>query len=749
MTGAGCGDLNPDQVEAALADGHCLVTACPGSGKTKTLAAKAARILADPHASVCAVTFTRDSALEIRERILRAAGDGVKPRLLVGTFHGLSWIQQTLPRTLGFGAAVLERMRVQGRFRERSAIATEGDRRSYVMRAIEMAGVSLNIEVAAQLIEATKVRLILPGQEHDEPVAERLCAAYQEVLTRNGKIDFQDIILASVTGMRASTVPAFGVTALMVDEFQDTDELQYEWVRLHAIAGARVTAVGDDDQCQPPDTQVMTERALRPMARLRPEDHEIVCFDPRRGLLGLSSNYRLARAPYCGPMIEVVTEAGAATRCTPRHKWLVANAASARPREADGAFVTQARYLAPGQFVPVVCNVEGVRWEAIQALRVHAYEGDVVSLDVRPHPYYVADGIVTHNSIYGWRMAMGYRGMERFADELSAQRVVLGINYRSRQEILTPAARVIANNRGRLPKVLTAAKGAGGLARYHHFADAYAEAEAVAREFCRPDPSPSRAVIARTNRRLDHVEAAMVVHHVAYVRSGGRGILDREEPSVFADLVDVACGRVATGIDHALAWAGVGEDDLRALHGKFGDAVVVGSPTDFAALGVSPKAIETWRGFARAVQRWREAAARARASLALAGIAEWMTAQAEREPQKRNVDLALTVLSGIDGPLERRVSRLRLWRNRLKEAESAVMLTTAHGSKGLEWDQVWIVGAEEGVIPDEKSATEEERRLMYVAMTRARESLIVSSTAANRVSRFVTEAQVEQVSYAA
>ncbi len=66
-----------------------------------------------------------------------------------------------------------------------------------------------------------------------------------------------------------------------------------------------------------------------------------------------------------------------------------------------------------------------------------------------------------------------------------------------------------------------------------------------------------------------------------------------------------------------------------------------------------------------------------------------------------------------------------------------------HSSKGLEWDRVWIIRAEETVVPDEKSTESEERRLFYVALTRAREDLRLSMAKKNPTSRFVLEAGID------
>ncbi len=70
--------LNPQQREVAELRHHCVAIACPGAGKTKTIAAKAALLLSNPTAIVGAVTFSKDAALELRDRILALAGDGAK-----------------------------------------------------------------------------------------------------------------------------------------------------------------------------------------------------------------------------------------------------------------------------------------------------------------------------------------------------------------------------------------------------------------------------------------------------------------------------------------------------------------------------------------------------------------------------------------------------------------------------------------------------------------------------------------------
>ncbi len=104
-------ELNPQQREVALLRRHCLAIACPGAGKTKMSAAKAAWRLQDPTAMVGAVTFSKDAAVELRERILALAPPDAKRRLFAGTFHSLAYKQLHRP---GRGRPDPEHLRIPG-----------------------------------------------------------------------------------------------------------------------------------------------------------------------------------------------------------------------------------------------------------------------------------------------------------------------------------------------------------------------------------------------------------------------------------------------------------------------------------------------------------------------------------------------------------------------------------------------------------------------------------------------------------
>ncbi len=119
-------ELKPQQQEVARLRQHCVAITCPGAGKTKTIATKAAFLLQDNAANnaaiVGAVTFSKDAAIKLCERILKAAGAAVKKRLIAGTFHSLAFKQLQRP-----GARPLD-------------IASDGDRLGLVIRLMQVLG---------------------------------------------------------------------------------------------------------------------------------------------------------------------------------------------------------------------------------------------------------------------------------------------------------------------------------------------------------------------------------------------------------------------------------------------------------------------------------------------------------------------------------------------------------------------------------------------------------------------------------
>src|ERR1700754_1795697 len=448
-------ELNPQQREVVELRRHCVAIACPGAGKTKTIATKAALLLSDPNATVGAVTFSKDAAVELRDRILSLAGTQAKRRLIAGTFHSLAF------RQLG-----------------KRDIATDGDRMGLLARVIAELGLAWKPEEVVPVIERIKTNF---GRVEAGTADAQLYEAYQEALARNGKIDFQDMVRLAVAGMEAGDIEPYSFTDLLVDEFQDTDPLQYRWVELHARAGAHVTVVGDDDQ-----------------------------------------------------------------------------------------------------------------------------------------------------SIYGFRAALGFRGMEGFAASFNAQRVVLGSNYRCRSEILSAADRVIRNNVERIEKVLSAERGMGGSVSTKRYDDEYADAVAAV-ELLQPHlrARKSCAILARTNRILDPIEAVCRSHGVPYYRASGSSVLSRPQGALMCNLLEIVEGRKQNGLDAVLGFPGMSSTYLGVLHRDMGAGLVQRQKKDLVALGLPEEAASAYRGFLKRLAEWQQMCERKFYSLALDGVLEMMMTYAK------------------------------------------------------------------------------------------------------------------------
>jgi DNA helicase II / ATP-dependent DNA helicase PcrA len=297
------------------------------------------------------------------------------------------------------------------------------------------------------------------------------------------------------------------------------------------------------------------------------------------------------------------------------------------------------------------------------------------------------------------------RFLTGFADRhRGAATVTLVRNYRSTPQILAVANGVIAGPTSRqlLPVRLVAQRGDGLRPTIREHPDEAAEADAVASSIrARLDagvPAAQIAVLVRTNGQTEVVEAALADAGVPYLVRGGERFFSRAEV------------RQALVLLRGAARSDDGTLPLPELVA----AVLAGT-------GWSAQA-PTTRGAAR--ERWESLAA-------LVALAEETAAT---RPSARLLDL----VSDLD---ERAAAQHA-------PASAGVTLASLHAAKGLEWDHVYLVGCSEGLVPislaDTPAAVDEERRLLYVGITRARESLSLSyalgragSRGGRRLSRFL------------
>lgn len=226
--------LTPQQQEAVLYDGHLVIVAGPGSGKTSTSVAKATRILQDPKRSLVMVTFTKDAAEEMRRRLVKSVAEAgmrtpTEDRLIVATFHSIAI--RHLKRH-GLTTKVLSPA-AQGALYRDAVITARVDKDLWVE-------VQQEFEKVMYSVDHSKVDV--------KPVTKNVVARYQQLLKATGQIDLYTVMRDCALRVNDGSMPPLPFTDMLVDEGQDTDELQRLWIFAHARAGCRVTIVGDDDQ---------------------------------------------------------------------------------------------------------------------------------------------------------------------------------------------------------------------------------------------------------------------------------------------------------------------------------------------------------------------------------------------------------------------------------------------------------------------------------------------------------------------
>ncbi|WP_432786348.1 UvrD-helicase domain-containing protein [Oligella sp. MSHR50489EDL] len=240
--------LNTMQLEAVkYLDGPCLVLAGAGSGKTRVITQKIAYLINTcgyRASGVLALTFTNKAAKEMIERLKSLIEPSLIRDLTVCTFHalGVRFLREEAKFAgLKRGFSILDATDAAGIIQEMLSTTDKG-----------------RIRAVQQVISLWKNQLILPDQAEtlaqtpDEQDAARLYRSYEATLKAYQAVDFDDLILLPVMIMREhEEVRARWqkrITYLLVDEYQDTNACQYEWLKLLTDFRQMFTAVGDDDQ---------------------------------------------------------------------------------------------------------------------------------------------------------------------------------------------------------------------------------------------------------------------------------------------------------------------------------------------------------------------------------------------------------------------------------------------------------------------------------------------------------------------
>ena len=624
--------LNPPQKEAVLhGEGPLLILAGAGSGKTRVITHRITHLIRErgvrPY-NILAVTFTNKAAREMAERVRRLLGNDDVP--LVATFHAAC-------------GRILRRDIHNLGYQPTFAIYDDRDSERLlkdILKELDLDDKKFPLKVIGAKIDDYKNRGLFPdeidsvatGDIFNEKIVQ-IYAAYQERLKKCNALDFNDMLIQTVRLLSDFPEVRYRYQErfqwIMVDEYQDTNPVQYALIRLLAGDRKNLCVVGDDDQ-----------------------------------------------------------------------------------------------------------------------------------------------------SIYSWRGA-DIRNILEFEKDFPGVTVIrLEQNYRSTATILKAAGEVVKQNYGRKGKTLWTDNPVGEKVHYRRVETDREEARFVCREIGRLRshgiPLDELAVFYRTNAQSRLVEEALVSEALPYHIVGGVRFYARMEVKdilAYLRVLDNPADEVSLKRIINVPTRGIGTttvDRIAAHAAQTGDSLytVVLDTARSPLLGSGPRAKVA--AFAAMMERFREIAADctlvelARSVMEESGYLARLKESRDEDDAERleNLEQLLAAIeefsenntdTGLSGFLEQvaLVSDLEQGEN----GTPSVTLMTLHAAKGLEFKAVFMIGMEERLFPhvralDDLDGMEEERRLCYVGMTRARERLyllnarrryLFGQEQTNRASRFLND----------
>jgi DNA helicase-2/ATP-dependent DNA helicase PcrA len=415
----------------------------------------------------------------------------------------------------------------------------------------------------------------------------------------------------------------------------------------------------------------------------------------------------------------------------------------------------------------VAIEQEGrIQFDEIVRIDHESYRGKVYDLEVRHVHNFLAGGVVVHNSIYRFRGA-DFRNVQRFQQDYpDTQVILLEQNYRSTQTILDAARGVIRRNKQRTDKRLFTERSGGAPISVYEAYNEDDEALYVVNTIedlirSRQHKAADFAVFYRTNAQSRPIEEAFIRAGIPYRLVGGtRFYARREIKDVLAYLHLVHNPHDAVSLMRVInvPSRGIGAKTLAVLdeaarnggHSPYALIRELKTPSARSPLasGLTGKARQALIDFASMLDRWIGVKAQIRSVADLldaivkdSGYRAYVDDGSEEGRDRwdnvkelRNVAGEYTRAVG-DDPLAEFLEDVTLVSDvdSLDETQrvDAPTLMTLHSAKGLEFPVVFITGLEEGVLPHARSfedpdEMEEERRLAYVGITRAKERVFLS-----------------------
>jgi superfamily I DNA/RNA helicase len=824
--------LNDPQREAVTyGEGPLLILAGAGSGKTRVLTHRIAYLVATDAAKpneILAITFTNKAAGEMRDRAELLVGRRVRA-MWVMTFHAAcARMLRAHADKLGY----TRRFTIYDQADARRLIKRCLDELGIDPKRFTPSSIHNQISDAKNKLRDADSYAQMVGSFFEQTVAD-VYRAYEREMHRMNAMDFDDLLVRAVNVLElfqeVRDQYAGTFRHVLVDEYQDTNHAQYRWLQLLAEERRNLMVVGDDAQCLVAGTQVsMADGSSRAIEDVAVGD--LVRSGFGGGSFGPAHVTRVHRSSRPDG-VAITLRSGRRLVSTPEHTHFagceaavgeaplrematvgatMGNAANLPlapgldhismvdmlmwpQRQGNGGFAAFYRGDGPGtwpsarlgrdggalRFTPAAFVRPGMLmfdgqggYDVVESVERVDLDEPVYDLDIARTHNFIANGIVTHNSIYGFRGA-DIRNILEFEDTFPDAHVVkLEQNYRSTQTILDAANAVIRNNRGQKPKSLWTDLGPGDPIKIRELEDEHAEARFVTGEVQRLlDEGVSRAEVAvfyRTNAQSRVLQDTLVRADIPYQVIGGTKFYERAEiKDAVAYLITLVNSQDAGAFTRIVnsPRRGIGSTSmsrLLAFSNTTGMSIwdAASEPEQVPGLGVP--AVKAFKRFMSTMHTLRE---RAESRPAIAellkevlqetGYLEALEAERTIEAQGRleNLEELVNVAAeydsatsagadvggesaGADSPAPRSLADFLEQIALISDADDRsdddglVTLMTLHNAKGLEYPIVFMIGCEEGVFPHSRALDEgdleEERRLCYVGITRAQRDLYLT-----------------------
>ena len=261
-------ELNPEQKEAALhTNGSVMVLAAAGSGKTKTLTTNVSNLILNkgvfPH-NILVVTFTNKAAKELKNRLENM---GVKTdKLWVGTFHGIC---NRIIRNHAEQAGLRKNFYIMDQQEQLSFLKRIGRAHDFDPKVYNMSDLQDKINGYKEVgWRSNKLRT--GSIEHS------VYSLYEQECIKENCVDFAELMLCCMDLFHNYPEIAAGYADkfrhILVDEFQDTNEMQYSWLRILSAKYKNIFAVGDDDQCLIEGTDISVKDGIKKIEKIQVGD---------------------------------------------------------------------------------------------------------------------------------------------------------------------------------------------------------------------------------------------------------------------------------------------------------------------------------------------------------------------------------------------------------------------------------------------------------------------------------------------